>query len=170
MKTRLIESNEVTNYTPVRSGVDTDVINANIETTQDLTLAYVIGYNLMKRLQDLVEGTVPDNADDRYQSLLDNFVAPYLRWATAYTMLPEIAISIGSGGVQNPDSNQGTSVFDGQMAIVKQNILSKSQGYKALLLDHLCDKSNLYPEYQTYEQGRQNKTDNGKNFHGIQFY
>jgi hypothetical protein len=170
MKTRLIESSEVTRYTPVRSGVDTDVINANIETTQDLILAYVLGYNLMKRLQDLVDGTTPDQGDGRYQALLDGFVSPYLRWATAYTMLPEIAISIGSGGIQNPESNQGSSVFDGQMAIVKQNILSKAQGYKTLLLDHLCDKSNLYPEYQTYEQGRQNKTDNGKPFHGIQFY
>jgi len=170
MKTRLITAKSVSEYTPVRGGMDVDVVNPNIETTQDLTLAYVIGYPLMKRLQDLVDGTTPDESDGRYQSLLDNFVAPYLRWATASTMLPEIAISIGSGGINTPDSNQGTSVFQGQMAIVKQNILSTAQGYKTLLLDHLCDKSNLYTEYLQYEQGRQSKTDNGKPFHGIEFY
>ena len=170
MKTLLITAAEVTKYTPIRGGVDVDVINPNIETTQDLTLAYVIGYPLLKRLQDLVDGTDPDNPDGRYQNLLDSFVAPYLRWATSYTMLPDIAVSLGSGGANLPTSDQGNSIFEGQMALVKQNILSSAQGYKKLLIDYLCDKSNLYPEYQEYEQGRQKKTDKGQNFHGIQFY
>lgn len=170
MKTLLITASEVTKYTPIRGGVDVDVINPNIETTQDLVLAYVIGYPLMKHLQDLVDGTTPDEDDERYQNLLDNFVAPYLRWAVAYAMLPDIAVSLGSGGANIPDSNQGNNVFEGQMALVKQNILTSAQGYKKLLIDHLCDKSNLYSEYQTYEQGRQTKTDKGQPFHGIQFY
>lgn len=170
MKTLLIKAKEVSEYTPIRGGIDVDVINPNIETTQDLRLAYVIGYPLMKRLQDLVDGTEPDETDERYQTLLTGFVAPYLRWATAYTMLTEIAISLGSGGANYPDSNQGNSIFEGQMALVKQNILNSSQGYKKLLLDYLCDKSNLYPEYQSYEQGRQNKSDQGKPFSGIVWY
>lgn len=170
MKTLLITSAEVTKYTPIRGGVDPDVINPNIETTQDLVLAYVIGYPLMKRLQEMVEGDDPDETDGRYKNLLDNFVAPYLRWATAYSMLGDIAISLGSGGANLPTSDQGNSIFEGQMALVKQNILSSAQGYKKLLLDYLCDMSNLYPEYQEYEQGRQTKTDSGKPFHGIQFY
>jgi hypothetical protein len=170
MKTLLITAASVSKYTPIRGGVDVDVINPNIETAQDLDLAYVIGYPLLERLQKLVDGTTPDNADGRYQKLLDDYVAPYLRYATAYGMLPEIATSLGSGGAQTPDSNQGTTIFEGQMAITKQNILSRTSGYKTLLLDHLCDKSNLYPEYMRYEQGKQKKTDNGKPFHGIQMY
>ena len=170
MKTALITPESVSKYTPIRGGMDVDVINPNIEVAQDLRLAYVLGYALMNRLQNLVNGTVPDEGDGRYQTLLDNFVAPYLRWAVAYTMLPEIAVSLGSGGAQNPESNQGNTVFEGQFAITKQNILSSTSGYKKLLIDHLCDKGNLYTEYQTNEQGRQSKSDNGRPFHGIQFY
>lgn len=168
MKTLLITPESVIKYTPIRSGVDNDIINPKIEVTQDLTLAYVIGAPLLEKLQQVVDGG-PDPGE-KYTKLLDNYVRPYLRWATAYNLLPDIAYSISSGGIQQPDSNQGQSIFDGRMAIVTQNILSNASGYKKLLMDHLCNFSNLYPEYLRYEQGKQKKTDNGRPFHGVVFY
>jgi hypothetical protein len=170
MKTLLVTPESVIKYTPLRAGIDNDVINPKIEVTQDLTLAYVIGYPLMKKLQVVVDDPSEDNPDERYTTLLNDYVAPYLRWATAYNLLPDIAYSLSSGGAQLPESNQGQNIFDGQMAIVKQNILSNASGYKKLLLDYLCDKSSIYPEYATDEQGKQNRSDSGKPFHGIEFY
>lgn len=169
MKTLLITSESVIKYTPIRGGVDKDIINPKIEVAQDLTLAYVIGYPLLQKLQAVTDNPAND-VDGKYQALIDNYVAPYLRWATAYKLLPDVAYSMGSGGINQPESNQGTSIFDGTMAIVKQDILSNSSGYKSLLIDHLCNSGSKYPEYYTYEQGRQQKTDGGKPFHGIEFY
>ena len=168
MKTLLISAESVVKYTPIRSGVDHDIINPKIEVTQDLTLAYVLGAPLLEKLQAVVDGEA--DPDGKYTKLLDTYVRPYLRWATAYNLLPDIAFSISSGGIQQPDSNQGQSIFDGTMAIVKQNILSNSSGYKKLLMDHLCNFGNIYPEYLRFEQGKQKPTDNGQPFHGIQFY
>lgn len=168
MKTLLTSSDDVKKYTPIRSGVDHDIINPKIEVTQDLVLAYVIGAPLLEKLQAVVEGGT--DPDERYLKLLNDYVRPYLRWATAYNLLPDIAYSISSGGIQQPDSNQGQSIFDGTMAIVKQNILSNASGYKTLLIDHLCNSGSRYPEYYRYEQGKQNKTDGGDPFHGVELY
>jgi hypothetical protein len=168
MKTLLITAESVVKYTPIKSGVDHDIINPKIEVTQDLVLAYVIGAPLLEKLQDVVDGG--SDPGGVYLDLLENYVRPYLRWATAYNLLPDIAYSIDSGGIMAPTSNQGNGIFDGVMAIVKQNILTNSDGYKKLLMLHLCNFPNLYPEYLVYEQGKQIRTDNGRPFHGVVFY
>lgn len=168
--TRLITAASIIEVTPLRGGIDHDVINPRINATQDLVLAYVIGYILMKKLQLVVDNPGANDPTGVYTDLLNIYIAPYLRWATAYKLLPDVAISIGSGGINTPDSNQGNSIFDGTMAILKQDILSSAQGYKDLLIDHLCNNTALYPEYTRYEQGKQTKTDSGQPFNGVQFY
>ena len=166
MKTLLITAASVIKYTPIRGGVDHDVVNPKIETAQDLALAYVIGYPLLKKLQTVVGGGA--DPDGKYAALLSEYVAPYLRWETALQLIPDIAYSLGSGGANTPTSNQGSTIFDGTMAIVTQNIRSSATGYKTLLINHLCNSGSTYPEYYKHEQGKQQKTDGGTPFHGIQ--
>jgi hypothetical protein len=166
--TLLITAEDVRTITPVRGSVDNDYINPAIQRAQDLRLAYIIGSALLRKLQDVVNGG--EDQDGRYINLINAFIKPYLAWVTAYNLIPDIAFQIGQAGVFTAVTNQGSSVFEGQMALVKQNILSASDGYKKLLMMHLCDKSTLYPEYNEFTQGEQQRSDSGKAFHGIQFY
>jgi len=168
--TKLIKAALVSQVTPVRSSVSKDTVNAAIKTTQDTRLAYVIGSALLKKLQSVVEDESNDDPDGRYTELLNDKVAPYLCWATAHQLLPDVAFSIGAGGINTQDSNQGTAVFEGSMSVIRQNILSTSNAYKKLLQEWLCINSSKYPEYNEYTNGEQNATDSGQSFHGIQFY
>lgn len=169
-KVKIVKAADVVQQTAIRASVDTDIINANIVLAQDSKLAYVIGFALMNKLKEVILDSSKDDTDKRYENLIEEYVGPYLCWATAHTLIPNIAYSLGMGGVNTQDSNQGTSVFESSMAIIKQNILNGSHTYKKLLLDHLCTNSSKYPEYTKTNEGKQKATDNGKPFNGVQFY
>lgn len=169
-KIKIVKAADVVQQTAIRASVDTDIINANIILAQDSKLAYVIGFALMNKLKQVIEDPSKDKPDKRYQLFTEEYVVPYLCWATAHTLIPNIAFSLGMGGVNTQNSDQGTSVFESSMAVIKQNILNGSHIYKKLLLDHLCTHSSLYPEYHQINEGKQKATDGGKPFNGIQFY
>lgn len=166
----LITPAQVRENTPVRGSTDSDYINPAIRRVQDLGLAYVLGNPLMVKCIGVNDGSISDESDDRYQDLIEKFIQPFLWWQTAFNLLPDISVQIGQNGVQTPDSNQGAAVFEGTMSLVRQNILSGANGYKKLLLDHLCANTSRYPEYSEYEQGEQSRTDGGQPFHGVEFY
>ena len=166
---QIITADVVRDITPIRGSVSADFINPCIIRAQDLKMSYVVGYKLLARLISVANGGA-DTVDGRYQALIDEFVRPYLAWETAFYLLPDVAIKIGASGVQEGTSAQGNPIFEGTMALIRQNILNASGGYKKLLKDHLCIDSSKYPEYQEYEMGRQSKTDTGKPFYGVENY
>ena len=170
INTRLITAAQVHKVTPVKNSVDKDIVNPAIITTQDTVLAYILGASLLQALQVHVEEKYVNDSSGKYQLLMERYVAPYLCWATAYQLLPNIAYDIGGGGINTQDSNQGTAVFEGSMAVIKQNILGTSASYKTLLLDFLCNNSSDYPEYNQVINGEQKKQDSGKPFWGVQMY
>lgn len=162
----IITADDVRNITPVRGSVSADYIEPCIERAQDLKLAYVIGYPLMAKLIEVVN----EGGEEKYEDLIENFVRKYLVWATAFYLLPDIAVKIGAAGVQDSGGSQGNPVFEGTMALIRQNIMSSEEAYKKLLIMHLCKDSSRYPEYMEYELGRQSKTDGNKTFYGIENY
>lgn len=170
-RTRLITPAEVYRVTPVKNSVNQDIVNPAINTTQDTVLAYVLGAPLANKLQELIENNYSTgDPNGYYRTLMEDFVAPYLCWATAYQLLPNIAYDIGGGGINTQDSNQGTAVFEGSMSVIKQSILGTSAAYKKLLLAYLCENNSKYPEYSQTINGEQQREDDGKPFWGVQFY
>lgn len=167
--TKIVKAADVVKQTSIRASVDSDIINANIILAQDSRLAYVLGSALMTKVKEVILDPSKDNADKRYEHLTEEYISPYLCWSTAYCLIPAISTSMGMGGVQTPESNQGSSVFEGSMSIIKQNVLNGASTYKTLLMDYLCANSSKYPEYSQPVQGKQKASDNGKPFHGIQF-
>lgn len=162
----IITVDDVRQITPVRGSVSSDYIEPCIDRAQDLKLAYVIGYPLMQKLVEVVEA----GETNKYSELIENFVRKYLAWATAFYLLPDIAVKIGAAGVQDSVGGQGNSVFEGQMALIRQNIMNSESAYKKLLIMHLCKDTSLYPEFLQYELGRQSKTDGNQSFYTIENY
>lgn len=167
---KIISPDQVRVNTSVKGSVDNDTINPVIRRVQDTVLAYVLGASLMSKVQEVVRDPAKDSTDGRYRLLIDEFIAPFLWWQVAYALLPAVAYDIAQNGVNIPQSNQGNPVFEGTMALVKQDILSASAAYKKLLLDYLCANSGKFKEYYEPNLGTQNKSDNGKSFHGVEFY
>jgi hypothetical protein len=168
MQTLIITPEQVRLITPVRGSVSNDFIAPAIERAQDLKLAYIIGKNMLTRLQAVVNGGT--DTGGVYMNFITTYVEKYLAWATAHFLLPDIAVKIGAAGVEQINSNQGSAVFESTMSLVRQNILSSEDGYKRLMQLHLQYEQNLYPEYITYQMGVQNREDSGIPFHGVQIY
>ena len=148
----LVSAKDVRQYTALKGAVDADYIDPVIKTAQDLGLAYVLGYNLMEKLQVLkAAGTVPAP----YITLLDTYVKPYLWHLTAAEVVDSLRIDLNNQGTLEKTSNQGTSVASNEYNSVKANLMRKADGYKKLLINHLCRFGHLYPEYYQDQNGRQ---------------
>jgi hypothetical protein len=161
--TLLITAIEVRKYTSLKGAVDSDYIDPVIKVAQDLGLAYVLGFNLMTKLQTLKEaGTVPTP----YSTLLNTYVKPYMWHLTAAEVVDSLRIDLNNQGTLEKNSNQGTSVSVNEYNSVKANLMRKSDGYKKLLIEHLCRFGHNYPEYYTDQNGRQDPTASAT-FYGI---
>lgn len=161
--TLLISTKEVREYTPIKGAVDSDYIDPVIRSAQDLGLAYVLGYKLMAKLQsEKASGTV----STPYDVLLDTYVKPYMWHLTAAEVVDSLRVDLNNQGTLEKNSNQGTSVINSEYNSVKANLMRKADGYKKLLIDHLCRFGSDYPEYYQDQDGRQDPTANAT-FYGI---
>jgi len=166
--TLLISAADVRSYTPVKGAIDEDYINPSTLTAQDLDLAYVLGYNLTEKLKDLKEaGTLETTAP--YDNLFTRYVRPYLRYASLVVALDSIRLDLNNQGIIEKNSQQGTAITNSDFESVKAGYMRRADGYKGLLVDHLCRFSYLYPEYTSDQNGNQNPTDDGQPY-GIDSY
>jgi hypothetical protein len=85
--TKLIYPEDVRTNTPIRGSVDNDYINPAIRRVQDTRLAYVLGSKLLEKLQAIQNGTESDNSDERYNTLLTQYVQPYMWWEVCFCLL-----------------------------------------------------------------------------------
>jgi len=159
--TLLISATEIRKFTPVKGALDDDYLNPNILTAQDLALSYILGFNLTEKLKDLKAlGTLSTTAP--YDNLFQQYIRPYLRYESLVYALEGIRIDINNQGTIEKSSQQGSNVDSGEFESMKVGYIRRTDGYKKLLHDHLCRYSNLYPEYQTDQDGNQNPIDDAE--------
>ena len=167
-ETLLIEPSEIRKYTPVKGALDDDYLNPAILVTQDLELSYVLGYNLTEKLKDLKEsGSL--NTSAPYNNLFTQYVRPYLRYAALVVALDGIRVDLNNQGAIEKTSQQGSAVSSGEFKNLKVGFINRTDGYKKLLVAHLCRYSNLYPEYISNQDGAQDASDDAMPY-GIDSY
>lgn len=115
----------------------------SIKTAQDLDLEDVIGTVLMEELQKQVyENTFKEN----YKILLDDFVQPFLTYASIVRLIPVVAYKITNAGVVKTDDEKMTSLSPNEIDKVRAEYQRIADSYKSKLGRYLMANCNLYPE------------------------
>jgi len=143
-----ISEQKLKENTAINEQVDPRELRTAILTTQDVNIQNTLGTRLYDQLKDLVEsGDINQPANQRYKTLLNNFVVPLtIHYAYFYALDNFLVKFMAAGLVQNR-TEQGSPIETKTFLILKNNARDTAQWYDNILRKHLCANQNLYPEY-----------------------
>ena len=144
INTLLISPEYIKQYSTVGDNVDDGYLTPAIIDSQLMGLQPIVGTMLYDNLCQMVE----DNTlTTEYQTLIDNFIAPYLLNKTqAYLCMNLYAKQRNAGMVTYLDTNQ-QQLDISAVKFIKAEFESKSTFYANRLVDFLTANSSTYPEY-----------------------
>lgn len=147
-ETLLVSEQTIKKYTAINENVDSKYVYTSIRQVQDIDLDTIIGPALNKKLQNLVKtGEISDETNKHYKDLLDNWITPYM--CAQVTSAIQIYINyklVNSGVIQNDDERRSHIDYQANKSLMSQ-YEKYANAYAQKLKLHLCNNSNLYPEY-----------------------
>lgn len=147
-KVYLINEQTLKKYTAINDNVDGIYIQQAIDVAQELDLYNALGESLLNKLKDLVaSNAILDASNDKYRTLLDKYITPYLCWLVMASIQIELNYKFtNSGMIENYDENKSRIDYKNSQALVSQyEKYASSYGNKMKV--YLDKNSNLYPEY-----------------------
>lgn len=146
----LISESTLKSETIINDNTGSEYIAPAIETSQDIYLQQLIGTELLDKLYDLItDGSITDEKNANYKTLLDDYVTNYLK----YKVLSEITVPISykyknAGVVQaNGEYYQQTTLRDAQLVANHYDL--RANFYAERMSKFLCANSDKFPEYKS---------------------
>ena len=142
----MISQSKLKAFCDINENLDVELLLPNIQISQDY-LQTIIGTKLYKHLLDAIENETL-NSDE--VTLLEDYIQPSLLHRSYYEAIPSLWIRVMNKGLISPTSEQGNSVDAGSMKYLRNIQENRYQFYNQRLQDWLNSKSNLFPQYNTY--------------------
>lgn len=129
--------------TNIFDNVNGNYLLPSIKLSQDIDLEEVIGTELLRKLQS----DVSDNRfEEKYKTLLDEYVVPYLNYATIVRLIPTVAFKITNAGVTKTDDEKMTNLTVNEIDKVEAEYRHIADVYKNRLQRYLIANHSDYPE------------------------
>lgn len=161
--TRFITEGSVQTLTPL-TNIDTLLWSHQIKVVQDIYLKPLIGITLYRTIDTGIDAVSQTPAN---QSLLDDYITPFLAWHIYANALPDLFSTVVAGGISKRPGAQGNETITQQELDKKiANARDIAKSYADNMLEHLR-LSTDHPEFKTSEVGEDRTT--ATNFAGIVF-
>ena len=142
----LITRTDLVRLTALGGNVDTDKFIQFIKIAQDIHIQGYLGTRLFDRIKDDIEN---DTLANPYLTLLEKYIKPMLiHWAMV-EYLPFAAYNIANKGVYKHTAENSESVEKTEVDYLVEKERDIAQHYTQRFLDHMCNNSADYPEYNT---------------------
>ena len=124
--------------------VDSDKFIQYIAIAQDIHIQRLLGTDLLEKIQaDIIAGTLTGN----YQTLVEDWVKPALiHWALV-EFLPMGSVTVSNGGVYRHEPENASALTKEEVDSLVSQERDFAVYYSNRLVDYLCNKSSLFPEY-----------------------
>lgn len=144
----LISTDTLKQNTPINDNVADYLLNAAIRDAQTINLQQTTGTCLYKKILQLVaDNTIEAPENEKYKTLLDEYIQPLvINYALVYA-IPAIRFKLMNVGVvsQSSENSQPTSLQE--MQYVADEARNKAEYYATLLSNFLKANFKVYPEY-----------------------
>jgi len=143
-KTLLVKRDDLMTFTSLNGNIDTDKFIQYIAIAQDIHLQRYLGTELLEKIQsDIAGSTLSGN----YLTLVNDWIKPVLiHWAMV-EFLPFGTVTISNGGAFRHNPENGTSLTKDEVDAIVSQERDLATYYSKRLVDYLCHKNNLFPEY-----------------------
>ena len=147
-----INRDDITKFTALNGNVDPDKFTQFIKIAQDTHITGFLGTKLFDKINDdIVANTLSGN----YVTLVNKYIKPMvIHWAMV-EYLPFSAYTIANKGVYKHGSENSESISIEELNLLIEKERKIAQSYTQRFLDHVCNFSHLYPEYNTNTAGDQ---------------
>ena len=142
----LITRTDLVRLTALGGNVDTDKFIQFIKIAQDIHIQSYLGTKLLDRIKEDIEN---DTLANPYLSLLEKYVKPMLiHWAMV-EYLPFAAYTIANKGVYKHSAENSDNIEKTEVDYLVEKERDIAQHYTQRFIDHMCNNSSDYPEYNT---------------------
>lgn len=147
---QLISEATLKKYTLINDNVDACYIAPAVQKAQDMGLQPLIGTNLYQKVCDLVAaGTIGDDANVNYKTLLDVYITPYLCQKVMSEIQIPLFAKIRNSGILNSTDQQTNNLTMQEVEYIKRNFDNDATFYGTRMVEYLCTNNTLFPEYRT---------------------
>ena len=149
-KALFITTEELKKKSIIEGNVDDDKLVQFIEVAQDIHIQNYLGTDLYDKLQTLIiTDTIMDVENEKYKTLIDNYIAPMLIWYAQSSYLPFASYYISNGGVlkHNAENSETVELEDVNSMLARVN--EQAGFYARRFVDYMDDAYRDYPEYKT---------------------
>lgn len=129
--------------TNIFDNVNGNYLLPSIKLSQDIDLEETIGTELLRKLQSDVYN---NKFEEKYKTLLDDYVVPFLNYSSIVRLIPTVAFKITNAGVVKTDDEKMTSVSSIEVDKVESEYRHIADTYKRKLQNFLIANSSDYPE------------------------
>lgn len=118
-----------------------------IKIVQDIRLKEIIGSCLLVYLQELVsEGTISDDANVWYKTLLDEYIQPFIANQTLVEIVDIVANKITNAGLVQVTDEHITQTYASDRNTLKDHYQRIADSYKRMLREYLYKYRSHFPE------------------------
>ena len=145
----LVSTQAVKDNTPMNTNVDDALLNTAIFDAQQINVQQCCGTVLYKKILSLVnDGSISDPDNERYKTLLDDYIQPVvINWAYVYS-IPTIHTKVMNVGVVNQSSENSNSADLKATQFILDDAKNRAEYYSQMLTHYLIANSNdLFPEF-----------------------
>jgi len=142
MGTLLITVNDVKTLTDIPNNVDDGKLKNHMRYAQDITLEKVIRQTC---LQELITAKDADTLTADQNTLIDDFIIPYMANLVYWLALPALWATISNTGIQTKSGDTFESIDKGSMHVFQKNVEVRVAEYQKRLLCHLNDNDDIFP-------------------------
>jgi hypothetical protein len=173
----LIGEEYVKQNSAIMDDVENMIIRNNILDAQNIDLQGVVGENLYAKLINGMDdyyacvdsgGTcsLTDYLTDYDITLIDDYIQPYLLYATLYNSSHDLYLKLTNKGVasiDNPNGRDNSKDDLGYFWSMKKNWKNRQASYMNQLVSYLEDNIDDFPDYATIECDSSLNNDPAKN-------
>ena len=143
----LISEDYIKSITNVSDNIAGDYLLPSIKLAQDIDLESTIGTQLLEKIQELIyNNDISNQENSMYKLLLDNYVQPYLAYATIKHLTPTVAYKLANQGVIRTDDEKSYNITSNEVDKVIDYYNHISNTYKKRLQLFLIANYNEFPE------------------------
>ena len=143
----LISEDYIKSITNISDNLANDYLLPSIKLAQDIDLESTIGTQLLEKIQELIyNNDISNQENSMYKLLLDNYVQPYLAYATIKHLTPTVAYKLANQGVVRTDDEKSYNITSNEVDKVIDFYNHIANTYKKRLQLFLIANYNEFPE------------------------
>ena len=128
--------------------IDTDKFIQFIKLAQEIHIQNYLGTELYKEIGGMIaDGSIDDNANAKFKTLLNDYIAPMQIWFAQVDYIPFAAYQIRNGGVFKHSTETSETVSKNEVDYLVEKARTNAEWYARRFISYMDFNQSDFPKY-----------------------